>query len=85
LATITVPTLVVHGRADKVAPFAASGARMPTHIPQAQLVVYDDAPHGLFVTDKERLNRDLVAFASGGPVEPDAVTLAEQAEQEAIY
>ena len=85
LATITIPTLVIHGSADKVVPLAASGGRMLAHIPQAQLVVYDGAPHGLFVTEKERFNRDLVAFASGNFVEPDVVTLAEQAEQTAIY
>jgi pimeloyl-ACP methyl ester carboxylesterase len=85
LATIKIPTLVIHGSADKVVPLAASGARLPTYIEQAQLVVYEGAPHGLFVTEKERLNRDLVAFARGSAVEPDAMTLAEQAEQQAIY
>ena len=78
LTSITVPTLVIHGSADRVVPVAAAGARMPHFVPQAQLVVYDGAPHGLFVTDKDRLNRDLLAFASGIPVEPEALALSDQ-------
>jgi non-heme chloroperoxidase len=31
----------------------------------AKLVVYEGAPHGLFVTHIDRLNADLAAFATG--------------------
>ncbi len=35
-------------------------------IPSAELKVYPGAPHGLFYTDRDKLNADLLGFA-GGP------------------
>lgn len=68
------PYLVVHGSADQVWPLTISGARLPDFIPQVQLqvqlIVYDGAPHGLFVTEKVCFNRDLLAFARGQVVVP---------------
>ena len=69
LVTIKVPTLVIHGSEDKVVPSAAAGARMTQFIPHAQFVEYKGAPHGLFVPEKDRLNRDLLAFASDSAIE----------------
>ena len=34
-------------------------------IPKAQLRVYEGAPHGLFLTHKDRLNADLRGFIRG--------------------
>jgi pimeloyl-ACP methyl ester carboxylesterase len=34
-------------------------------LPHAELVVYQDAPHGLFYTHRELLNKDLLDFFSG--------------------
>jgi pimeloyl-ACP methyl ester carboxylesterase len=31
-------------------------------IPNAQLIEYDGAPHGLFATHKDRLTKDLLDF-----------------------
>jgi non-heme chloroperoxidase len=62
LATISVPTLVVHGDADKVVPFKSSGKRMPDLIDDCRLVTIPDAPHGLNWTHSETLNQELVAF-----------------------
>jgi len=31
-------------------------------VPHAQLSVYSGAPHGLMYTERDRLNRDLLAF-----------------------
>ncbi|QDA61155.1 alpha/beta fold hydrolase [Hymenobacter jejuensis] len=63
LATIKVPTLIVHGDADQTVPIEASGAQTAKHLPHAQYLVYSGAPHGLFFTDKDRLSQDLLAFA----------------------
>ncbi|GAA4369796.1 alpha/beta hydrolase [Hymenobacter saemangeumensis] len=63
LATIKVPTLVIHGDSDQTVPFEASGERTAKLIPQAELKVYKGAPHGLFFTDKDQLTTDLLAFA----------------------
>lgn len=65
LSAITVPTLVIHGDADKTVPIDASGRRTAKAIPRAELLVYGGAPHGLFYTDRERLNADLERFVLG--------------------
>ena len=66
LATITVPTLVIHGDGDKTVPIEASGERTAQAIPNAQFLVYDGAPHGLFFTNKDQLNDDLLSFVLQG-------------------
>ena len=62
LATIQVPTLIVHGKADKTVPLAASGKRTAAMLPFADYKVYDDAPHALVITHKDQFNADLLAF-----------------------
>jgi pimeloyl-ACP methyl ester carboxylesterase len=62
LAALTVPTLVVHGTSDKTVPIDASGRAAARGIASAQLVEYDGAPHGLNVTEQDRLSRDLITF-----------------------
>ena len=59
---IALPTLVVHGTADKVVPIDATARRMARLVPGATLVEYDGAPHGLAATHAERLLDDLKAF-----------------------
>lgn len=62
LLAFTLPTLIVHGTGDKTAPYEITGKRVSELIPHARYVEYDSAPHGLFATDAEALNRDLLAF-----------------------
>lgn len=62
LRKLSVPTLVIHGDADASAPLALTGKKTAQLIPGSQLKVYEGAPHGLFITHQERLNRDLLAF-----------------------
>lgn len=64
LAAFKVPTLIIHGTADKTVPIDATGRAAARGIPHAELIEYDDAPHGLFVTHKERLTSDLLRFLS---------------------
>ena len=63
LGAFTVPTLVVHGAADETAPIALTGRKTAALVPGSRLEVYDTG-HGLFITEKERLNRDLLAFVT---------------------
>jgi pimeloyl-ACP methyl ester carboxylesterase len=63
LARIGVPTLVIHGDADASAPLELTGRPTAARIPGAWLDVYEGAPHGLYYTHAERLNRDIAAFA----------------------
>ena len=62
LARLTVPTLVVHGDADRVVPLEASGQRVPQYQKGAELHVMKGAPHGLNSTHAEEFNRVLLDF-----------------------
>jgi non-heme chloroperoxidase len=62
LSGISVPTLIVQGDADASAPLPLTGARTAELIPGCRLLVYENAPHGLYLTHRERLNADLLAF-----------------------
>lgn len=62
LASFKVPTLIIHGTADKTVPIDAAGRAAVAGIAQAELIEYDGAPHGLFASHKERLIADLLAF-----------------------
>jgi pimeloyl-ACP methyl ester carboxylesterase len=62
LKKISVPTLIIHGEDDKTVPFEVSGERTAKLLPSATLKAYDGAPHGLYITHKDQLNADLLAF-----------------------
>lgn len=66
LASFTVPTLVIHGTADKTVPIDATGRAVARAVSQATLIEYDGEPHGVFATQTARLTRDLLEFL-GGP------------------
>jgi pimeloyl-ACP methyl ester carboxylesterase len=59
---VSVPTLIIHGDGDKTVPIKNSSDRTSEMIKGSQYLVYDSAPHGLFYTDRERLNMDLINF-----------------------
>jgi pimeloyl-ACP methyl ester carboxylesterase len=59
---INLPTLIIHGDDDKTVPIKISSDRTAKMIQGSQYLVYDGAPHGLFYTDRERLNMDLINF-----------------------
>ena len=65
LTKINVPVLIIHGDADKTVPINVSGDKTAQLIPQSKYIVYEGAPHGLFVTEKEKLNADLLDFIKG--------------------
>jgi non-heme chloroperoxidase len=62
LYTINVPTLIIHGDADKIVPIELTSKKASELIADNTYIVYDGAPHGLFYTEKERLNTDLLHF-----------------------
>jgi pimeloyl-ACP methyl ester carboxylesterase len=61
MVAFTMPTLVIHGIADQSAPFALCGQATAGAIPGSTLLTYDTG-HGLFITERERLNADLQQF-----------------------
>jgi len=62
LKKFNVPTLVVHGDDDQIVPIVAAAMKSSKIVPNAQLKVYEGAPHGLPTTLKDRLNSDLLDF-----------------------
>lgn len=62
LGRIDRPVLVLHGTKDASAPLEITGRRFAAGVRGAELKVYEGAPHGLFVTHLEQVNRDLEAF-----------------------
>lgn len=62
VAGIAVPTLVVHGDADRIVPLEVSGQRTAAMIAGSRLEVIAGAPHGLTATHGERLNALLLDF-----------------------
>jgi non-heme chloroperoxidase len=63
LKKFDVPTLVIHGDDDQIVPFADAGALSAKLVKGAILRVYEGGPHGLCTTMKDRVNKDLLAFA----------------------
>jgi len=61
LASVKVPTLVLHGTADTPVPFAFAKATADG-IAQSKVIAYQDASHGIVVTERDRVLRDLQAF-----------------------
>ncbi len=61
-AAVTVPTLIIHGTGDATVPIDAAGRAAARLIQGSTLVEYEGAPHGLFATEPDRLNRDLLEF-----------------------
>jgi pimeloyl-ACP methyl ester carboxylesterase len=62
LPRISVPTLVLHGDGDATVPYEGSGKRTHAAIPQSELVVIPDAPHGCNVSHRDAFNAALVDF-----------------------
>ena len=65
MVAFTVPTLVIHGDADATVPADITGRAAAAAIAGSTLLMYPGAPHGLFFTEKDRLNADLMAFIGG--------------------
>lgn len=79
-AAFNVPTLIIHGTADRNVPIDPTARMAARLIPQAQLVEYDGEPHGIFETQRDRLVADLLTFINGG----DVLARASEYEQPPI-
>jgi non-heme chloroperoxidase len=62
LKKIDVPTLIIHGDDDQIVPIADSALLSAKIVKHATLKIYEDGPHGIPITHKDRLNADLLAF-----------------------
>jgi non-heme chloroperoxidase len=62
LKQIDVPTLVMHGDADRILPIEATGASTHEAIEGSRFIVVEGAPHGLLWTHADDVNRGLLKF-----------------------
>ena len=79
LPRIDVPTLVIHGDADRIVPLAASGQRTAKLIAGARLAVIKDGPHAVSWTHAEEVNSELLNFLAKGTAKQAASAGPKQA------
>jgi non-heme chloroperoxidase len=72
MSHINVPSLIIHGDADKTVPIESSSEISSRLIPGSHYITYNGAPHGLFYTHKEKLNADLVKFINADLIKPSS-------------
>jgi non-heme chloroperoxidase len=68
IESIKVPTLIIHGDSDKTVPIDTAGKHTAEMIKGSIFKIYEGAPHGLFITEKHKLNEDLISFINKGTV-----------------
>jgi len=59
---IDVPTLIIHGDADRIVPIHAAGEKMHQLIPGSEYVVVEGGPHCITWTHPEVVNEALLKF-----------------------
>ncbi|MBE9178550.1 alpha/beta hydrolase [Oculatella sp. LEGE 06141] len=62
LPRIDVPTLIIHGDADRMLPLESTAARLPKLIKNSQLVVIPGGPHAINWTHADQVNPVLLDF-----------------------
>jgi len=80
VAKIDVPTLVIHGDADRIVPISAAGQRTAKLINGAELVVIKDGPHNVAWTHADEVNSALVSFLA----KPSARGQASEPKKRAV-
>jgi non-heme chloroperoxidase len=66
LGRVEVPSLVIHGDADRIVPINASGQKTAKLVKGARLVVIKDGPHAVNWTHADEVNAELVNFLGKG-------------------
>jgi len=62
LLRVDVPTLVIHGDADRIVPLSASGKKTAKLVKDARLVVVKDGPHCISWTHADEVNSAMLDF-----------------------
>ncbi len=62
VAKIDVPSLILHGTADRILPIDATGRLFAKALPSADYIEIEGAPHGLLWTHGAEVNEALLAF-----------------------
>ncbi|CAN5383630.1 alpha/beta hydrolase [soil metagenome] len=84
LPAFRVPTLIVHGTADKTVPIDPTGRAAAQAIGQSQLVEYEGAPHALTITESDRFTRDLLTFLGHKPTIEETASFEDEVRREQL-
>jgi len=63
LAKITIPTLILHGKKDKICSFDLA-EQMKAGIANSHLVAFENSGHSLFLEETHKFNTELIKFAN---------------------
>ena len=64
LRKINVPTLLIHGNADRILPYEATAARMPDLVKDLEFITIEGGPHNICWTHADEVNKALLDFIS---------------------
>ncbi|GAA1793683.1 alpha/beta fold hydrolase [Agromyces lapidis] len=62
IAKVSVPSLILHGTADRILPIDATAREFAKRLPSAEYVEIEGAPHGLLWTHGDEVTEALLAF-----------------------
>jgi pimeloyl-ACP methyl ester carboxylesterase len=62
VARIDIPTLIMHGTADRILSIEGQGRRLHAALPESRLVEIDGGAHLMGVTHAAEVNEALLAF-----------------------
>jgi len=62
LAKITVPTVIMHGKKDKICSFDLA-EQMKAGISDSQIIAFENSGHSLFLEETHKFNAELIKFA----------------------
>ena len=63
LAKIKIPTLIMHGKKDKICSFDLA-EQLQIRIPDSYIVAFENSGHSLFLEETRKFNTELIKFAS---------------------
>jgi len=64
LPKIDIPTLLIHGNADRILPYEATAARLPGLIADLTVVTVEGGPHNIAWTHPDVVNPALLDFVA---------------------
>lgn len=62
LPKITIPTLIIHGKKDKICSFDLA-EQMKAGIKNAHIVAFENSGHSMFLEEMDKFNSELIQFA----------------------
>jgi pimeloyl-ACP methyl ester carboxylesterase len=62
LGNIKIPTVIMHGKKDKICSFDLAG-QMKAGISDSRIVAFENSGHSLFLEEHDKFNNELIKFA----------------------